>query len=230
VAGVAFVLHERKAPRPLIPLRYFRMRNFVFPLGARALVNFAYMGGFFLFPILMEGVYHYSETRAGLVSTARPLMFSLIAPVAGYAAVKVGERSLVVVGALALAVSMLVFTQLGTEPSLVVILVALALSGVGNGVSTPSTVSSASNEVAADELGVMSAAQQLITQIGIVAGIQVMVTVQASGGGGVGSLSSFHRAYAVGAVAAVLAGVCGFFMRDTPRTGGQVATADAPLR
>lgn len=230
VAGVAFVLHERKAPRPLIPLRYFRMRNFVFPLGARALVNFAYMGGFFLFPILMEGVYHYSETRAGLVSTARPLMFSLIAPVAGYAAVKVGERSLVVVGALALAVSMLVFTQLGTEPSLVVILVALALSGVGNGVSTPSTVSSASNEVAADELGVMSAAQQLITQIGIVAGIQVMVTVQASGGGGVGSLSSFHRAYAVGAVAAVLAGVCGFFMRDTPRTGGQEATADAPLR
>lgn len=229
VAGVAFVLHERKAPRPLIPLRYFRMRNFVFPLGARALVNFAYMGGFFLFPILMEGVYHYSETRAGLVSTARPLMFSLIAPVAGYAAVKVGERSLVVVGALALAVSMLVFTQLGTEPSLVVILVALALSGVGNGVSTPSTVSSASNEVAADELGVMSAAQQLITQIGIVAGIQVMVTVQASGGGGVGSLSSFHRAYAVGAVAAVLAGVCGFFMRNTPRTGSQEATVDAPL-
>jgi DHA2 family multidrug resistance protein-like MFS transporter len=229
VAGVAFVLHERKAPRPLIPLRYFRMRNFVFPLGARALVNFAYMGGFFLFPILMEGVYHYSETRAGLVSTARPLTFSLIAPVAGYAAVKVGERSLVVVGALALAVSMLVFTQLGTEPSLVVILVALALSGVGNGVSTPSTVSSASNEVAADELGVMSAAQQLITQIGIVAGIQVMVTVQASGGGGVGSLSSFHRAYAVGAVAAVLAGVCGFFMRNTPRTGSQEVSVEAPL-
>ena len=112
---------------------------------------------------------------------------------------------------------MLVFTQLGAQPSLVVILVALALSGVGNGLSTPSTASSASNEVAADELGVMSAAQQLITQIGIVAGIQVMVTVQASGHGGVGSLASFHRAYAVGAVGAVLAGVCGLFMRNTPR-------------
>ena len=76
--------------------------------------------------------------------------------------------------------SMVVFTQLGAQPSLVVIVVALALSGVGNGLSTPSTASSASNEVAGDELGVMSAAQQLITQIGIVAGIQVMVTVQAS--------------------------------------------------
>ncbi len=206
-------------PRPLIPLRYFRMRNFVFPLGARTFVNFSYMGGFFLFPILMERVYGYSETRAGLVSTARPLMFSVVAPIAGYAAVKVGERLSTVAGAVALLVSMLVFTQLGAEPSLVVILVALALSGVGNGLSTPATAASASNEVAPDELGVMSAAQQLITQIGIVAGIQVMVTVQASGHGGVGSLASFHRAYAVGAIGAVLAGLCGLFMRNTPGHG-----------
>ncbi|HEY7916350.1 MAG TPA: MFS transporter, partial [Acidimicrobiales bacterium] len=60
-AGASFVVHERRAPNPLIPLRYFRMRNFVFPLGARAFTNFSYMGGFFLFPILMERVYGYSE-------------------------------------------------------------------------------------------------------------------------------------------------------------------------
>jgi MFS family permease len=228
-AAVAFVLHEQRAARPLIPLRYFRMRNFVLPVGAQTLLSFAYMGGFFLFPILMESVYHDSETRAGLISTARPLVFSLLAPVAGYAAVKVGERSLVMAGALAMALSMAVFTQLGSTPSLAVIVVALALSGMGNGLSTPATVSSASNQMAPGELGVMSAAQQLINQIGIVAGIQVMVTVEASKGGGVGTLASFHRAYAVGAVAAGLAGVCGFFMRNTQRDraapgAGQAAT------
>jgi MFS family permease len=219
VLGVVFVLHERRTPLPLIPLRYFRMRNFVFPLGARTFVNFSYMGGFFLFPILMERVYGYSETRAGLVSTARPLLFSVVAPIAGYAAVKVGERFSTVAGAVALTASMVLFTRLGAEPSLFVILITLALSGVGNGLSTPATAASASNEVSADELGVMSAAQQLVTQIGIVAGIQVMVTVQASAHGGVGSLASFHRAYAVGAVGAVLAGALGFFMRDTPGHG-----------
>ncbi len=217
VAGIGFVVHERLTDHPLIPLRYFTLRNFTFPLGVRALINFSYMGGFFLFPILMERVYGYSETRAGLVSTARPLMFSLIAPVAGYAAVRIGERVSALAGAAIVTASMLVFTQLGAEPSLAVILVALALSGIGIGIATPSTAASASNEVAADELGVMSAAQQLITQIGVVAGIQVMVTVQASGHGGVGSLASFHRAYAVGAVVAALAGVSGWFMRDTPR-------------
>jgi len=228
VIGVAFVLHERRAPRPLIPLHYFKKRNFVFPLGARAFVNFAYMGGFFLFPILMERVYGYSETGAGLLSTARPLMFSLSAPIAGYAAVKVGERWSVVAGAGALFVSMLVFTQVGADPSVVLIIVALALSGLANGVSTPSTASSAANEVAPDELGVMSAAQLLITQIGIVAGIQVMVTVQASSKGGAGSLTSFHQAYAVGAVVALAACVCGFFVKDTPR-GSPTAPQDVAL-
>jgi MFS family permease len=225
---VAFVLHERTAARPLIPLHYFRRRNFVFPLGARAMVNFAYMGGFFLFPILMERIYGYSETSAGLLSTARPLVFSLSAPIAGYAAVKVGERWSIVVGAGALFVSMLVFTQVGADPSVVLIIVALALSGLGNGVSTPSTASSAANEVAEDELGVMSAAQLLITQIGIVAGIQTMVTVQASSHGGTGDLASFHTAYLVGALVALGAVVCGFFVKNTPR-GARTAPVDVAV-
>ena len=215
--GVLFVLQERRTDHPLIPLRYFRLRNFVFPLGARTLANFSYMGGFFLFPLLAEGVYGYSETKAGLVSTARPLLFSVIAPVAGYATVVVGERLSTVVGALVLTGSMVVFTQVGLHPSLVVLLVALALSGAGIGIATPATTASASNEVSADELGVMSAAQQLVTQIGVVAGIQVMVTVQSSAHGGIGSLGAFHRAFVVGAVVAASAALCGVFMRDTPR-------------
>jgi MFS family permease len=152
-------------------------------------------------------------------------MFSLSAPIAGYAAVKVGERWSIVAGAGVLTVSMLVFTQVGANPSVVLIIMALALSGLGIGVSTPSTASSAANEVAEDELGVMSAAQLLITQIGVVAGIQVMVTVQASSHGGAGTLASFHTAYLVGALVAFAALVCGFFVKDTPR-GQRAAPVD----
>jgi MFS family permease len=227
-AGIWFVVQEQRTDHPLIPLRYFRMRNFTFPLAAKALTNFSYMGGFFLFPLLMEGIYGYSETRAGLVSTARPLLFSIIAPVAGYTAVVIGERISTVVGTLTLAGSMVVFTQIGAHPSLVVILIALALSGAGIGIATPSTTSSSSNQVDLDELGVMSAAQQLVTQVGVVAGIQVMVTVQASAHGGVGSLASFHRAYLVGLVVALAATVCAFFMRNTPRPGRGKAAEGEP--
>ena len=227
-AGTWFVIQEQRTAHPLIPLRYFRLRNFTFPLAAKTLTNFSYMGGFFLFPLLMEGIYGYSETRAGLVSTARPLLFSVIAPVAGYTAVVIGERISTVVGTLILAGSMVVFTQIGLHPSLVVIFIALALSGAGIGIVTPSTTSSSSNEVALEELGVMSAAQQMVTQIGVVAGIQVMVTVQASAHGGVGSLASFHRAYLVGVVVALSAAVCAVLMRNTPRPGRRKAMAGRP--
>jgi MFS family permease len=224
-AGIGFVIQEQRTDHPLIPLRYFRMRNFTFPLAAKTFTNFSYMGGFFLFPLLMEGIYGYSETRAGLVSTARPLLFSIIAPVAGYTAVVIGERISTVVGTLILAGSMVVFTQIGVHPSLVVIFIALALSGAGIGIVTPSTTSSSSNEVALEELGVMSAAQQMVTQIGVVAGIQVMVTVQASAHGGVGSLASFHRAYLVGVVVTLAATACAVLMRNTPRPGRAKAVA-----
>ena len=116
-AGRVFVLHERRTPRPLIPLRYFRMRNFVFPLGARTFVNFSYMGGFFLFPILMERVYGYSETP-GRSGVHRPAAHVL----AGgpdrrlRRGARWGSGVSVVAGAVALTVSMVVFTQLGAEP------------------------------------------------------------------------------------------------------------------
>jgi len=114
---------------------------------------------------------------------------------------------------------MALFAHLDAHPSIVIIVVALALSGTGIGIVTPSTAASASNEVAADQLGVMSAAQQLVTQIGVVAGIQVMVTVVSSGHGGASTLRSFHAAFLVGLVAALAAAACGLFMRNTPRPG-----------
>jgi MFS family permease len=237
VALAAFVRSERRHPSPLIPVAYFRRRNFVLPMGTRAFGNFAYFGGFFLFPLLMEQVFHYSETQVGLVSVARPLVFSLSAPVAGYMAARVGERTSSVVGAAAIMGSMVLFALLGAGGSLLVVVLALVLSGLGMGVASPSTSATQANEVDPSELGVMSAAQQLSAQIGEVAGIQVVVTVQetlARHRAGVSShapahasalLGSFHTAFWVGAGVAVAGLVCSVFIRDFERGGDRTSGA-----
>ncbi|MHB1583750.1 MAG: MFS transporter [Acidimicrobiales bacterium] len=231
VALAVFVRRERRHPSPLIPVAYFRRRNFVLPMGTRAFGNFAYFGGFFLFPLLMEQVFHYSETQVGLVSVARPLVFSLSAPVAGYMAARVGERTSSAVGAAAIVVSMVLFALLGAGGSLLVVVLALVLSGLGMGVASPSTSATQANEVDPSELGVMSATQQLSAQVGEVAGIQVVVTVQetlARHRAGVSSrgtahasalLGSFHTAFWVGAGVAVAGLVCSVFIRDFERVG-----------
>ena len=110
---VLFVWRELTFATPLIPTKYWSRRNFVFPMGMRGFSNFAYFGGFFLFPLLMEQVYGYSVTEVGFVSVARPLVFAISAPIAGYMTVRTGERFATVAGAASVLVSMVLFATLG---------------------------------------------------------------------------------------------------------------------
>jgi len=196
---------------PLIPLEYLRRRNFMFPMGARAFTNFAYFGGFFLFPLLAEQVYGYSISKVGFVSVARPLLFAVCSPVAGYLTVRTGERLASMVGAVAVLASMVLFALLTPSSGLVVLVIALTLSA---------------NEVAEAEYGVMSSAQLLATQVGEVAGIQVVLTVQESitrHGGlenvhhGAALLHSFQIPFWIAAGVAAAGVACTFFVRAMAR-------------
>jgi MFS family permease len=240
LAGL-FVRRELTFATPLIPTRYWRRRNFMFPLGMQGFSSFAYFGGFFLFPLLMEQVYGYSVSEVGFVSVARPLVFAISSPIAGYMAVRTGERFATVVGATAVLGSMLVFATLGPSSGLEIMVLALALSGLGMGVALPSTSSTMANEVAASEYGVMSAAQLMATQVGEVAGIQVVLTLQESLARHAGLenvhhstklLHSFQVGFWVAAFMAAAGVACATFMRPLARgagTGAAVGPAEARL-
>ena len=224
-----FVWRELTFATPLIPTRYWRRRNFVFPMGLQGFSNFAYFGAFFLFPLLMEQVYGYSVSEVGFVSVARPLVFALSSPIAGYMTVRTGERRAAVVGATSVLVSMVVFATLAPSSGLGIIIVALALSGLGMGISLPAASSTMANEVAASEYGVMSAAQLMSSQVGEVAGIQVVLTLQESISRHAGLqnvhhstklLHSFQIGFWVAALVAGLAVLCALFMRPLARGGG----------
>ena len=95
-----------------MPTTYWRRRNFMFPMGTKAFSSFAYFGGFFLFPLLMEQVYGYSVSQVGFISVARPLIFAISAPIAGYMTVRTGERTATLFGAGSLLLSMILFATL----------------------------------------------------------------------------------------------------------------------
>ncbi len=226
ILAVVFVRQQLTFATPLMPTTYWRRRNFTFPMGTKAASSFAYFGGFFLFPLLMEQVYGYSVSQVGFISVARPLIFAISAPIAGYMTVRTGERTATLFGAGSLLVSMILFATLTESAGLAIILIALALSGLGMGVSNPATSATMSNELAASEYGVMSAAQLLATQVGEVAGIQAVLTIQESIARRSGLanvhhspalLHSFSVAFWVGAGVAALAVVCGLFIRSMPR-------------
>jgi EmrB/QacA subfamily drug resistance transporter len=209
LSALAFVFVERRAPEPLLPLDYLRRRNFAFPIGAQALANFAYMGGFILAPQLLAHFFSYGEEHIGFIVLTRPLAFSITAPIAGYLAVKAGERSAAVLGSAAVVASMFIFAAVGFGSSDLLVITALVLSGVGLGISSPSVAASVANSVDEESLGIASATQQLMTQVGVVTGIQLMKTVQTT--------ASYHTAYIVGACVGLGAVVCGAFVRSATR-------------
>jgi len=236
--GVLFVWREATFDTPLVPTTYWRRRNFMFPLGTKAFTSFAYFGGFFLFPLLMEQVYGYSVSQVGFLSVARPLVFALSAPIAGYMTVRTGERTATLLGTGSLLISMIVFATLSLSSGLPLIVMALALSGLGMGVSTPATSSTMSNELAESEYGVMSAAQLLAAQVGEVAGIQIVLTIQESLAKSAGSGTEAHHAetllhsfavpFGLTAVVAALGVVCALFIRPLARPSGSPAVAVSP--
>ena len=223
VCGGLFRAAERRASDPIFPLAYLRKRNFVFPIAAQSFANFAYLGGFFLTPLLLEYSFGYlhNQSVVGFLSLPRPIVFSTIAPFAGYLAVRVGERSLAVVGTTAVVLSMGVFALAGHSTGIALVEVALALSGLGLGVASPSLSATVSNEFSLEDLGTAAASQQLMNQLGTVAGIQVMETVYDAvvrGHHGAGAtLHAFHVAYLVGGAVAILGVVGAVMSRSTPR-------------
>ena len=210
-----FVRVESRASAPLLPLAYLRRRNFTVPILTQVFTNFAYMGGFIITPLLLEGVFGYGETRAGSLLISRPLAFAIAGPLMGYLAVRTGERVAAVGGAFAVFVSMIGLSTLAPGSSDLVVIGALALSGVGLGMSAPALVAAIANTVDDADLGVVGATQQMMTQFGVVVGIQVMQSTQAARESVVGEVDAFRDAYLVGAAAALVGLGFAFLVRST---------------
>lgn len=210
-----FVRVESRAVAPLLPLEYLRRRNFSIPILTQVFTNFAYMGGFIITPLFLQDIFGYGEAKTGSLLIARPLAFAVAGPVMGYLAARTGERFAAVGGAVAVLASMFGMASLGAGSSDLLVVGFLGLSGIGLGMSAPALVAAIANAVDDDDLGVVGATQQMMTQFGVVVGIQVMQSTQAARAGAVGAEASYGEAYLVGAAAAALGLAFAFFVRSS---------------
>lgn len=225
----AFVRREQRVDSPLVRIDYFRRRNVAAPVATNFATNFAYMGGFILTPFLLSEVFGYGETRIGLLSIARPALFAISGPLCAVLARRVGERQAAMAGAAGLVASMVILGSVGGSSSDLLVVFALGLSGIGMGISTPAMNATVANAVDPEDLGVASAASQLMSQVGTVAGIQIMQTVQVAREGADGLAGSYHAAYLVGAVVAGLGIVASSFVRRSEPQPDERADADDEL-
>ena len=221
VVGFAtFVAVERRVEAPLLPLAYVRRRNFSVPIASQFFTNFAYMGAFAITPLLLQNEFGHTATEAAWLSIPRPLVFAVAGPVAGYLTVRVGERSAGVFGAAAIAASMVALSTLDPSDTSWAVIGALALSGLGMGAASPAMAASVANAVDDHDLGIAGATQQMVNQIGVAIGIQLMLAVQTAREEVVGAVDAYGEAYLLAAVMASIGVVFATFVRSSRRDEG----------
>jgi EmrB/QacA subfamily drug resistance transporter len=222
---VGFVMVERRVESPLFPLAWLSRPNFLFPCLAGFGLNFAYMGAFFLTPLFFERALGYSVAATALLQVVRPLVLAVSAPAAGYMADRRGERFVTLLGCLAMAASMICFYALRPGSGVVLILAGLVFAGLANGVSYPAIAASVANSIEPELMGTASGGLQVASQIGTVAGIQVMESIQVARQHGAGVAGSFSEAFLAGLVLVGLAAVAAGFMRPTARRARRTGRA-----
>lgn len=214
VAVAGFVVVERRATHPLLPLHYFRMREFTIPMVTQAFCQVAYQGGFVLIPLMLSQLYGYTATHISLLTIGRPLMWGLAGPLSAWLVVRGGSRRVVVGGVLVNVLACLALTRIGRGTSQAEIVLLLGFAGVGVGVIVAPLMAMLTTSVGTHDLGVAAATSQMMVQIGSAGGVQLMQTIQVSRLAHDGIAGSYHAAFVAAAAVSSLALVAAVRIRD----------------
>lgn len=193
IAAAAFVVIERRAIAPLLPLHLLNRRRFVLPLGAEFFAGAAYMGAFVITPLFLRGVLDWQLSSVALVMLLRPVALSISSPGGGYLGGRFGEQRTALGGLILLTVSMGLFGVAAQGGFVILVAVALVVQGTGMGVYGPPIGAIYVNSVDDDAIGMATATQRMVQQIGNALGISLLTSVY----GGISTASAFSRAYLV---------------------------------
>lgn len=216
----SFVKIEQRAEQPMLRLDYFRRKNFTGPLIANPLSQFAYMGGFVIAPLLLDELFGYTVSIIALVLLARPLVYSVMSPLGGRLATKVGERVMILAGSVLMVASMLSWVVGARWVNLPMIFVGLVLSGLAMGLASPSFATTVAAAVDDGDLGIANAMGATVMNIGMLTGIQTMFLVLGDGR----SPNDFGMVFLFGGIVAAV-GIIGGLMVTSSSTSDTVSDA-----
>jgi EmrB/QacA subfamily drug resistance transporter len=209
----AFVLRERRAAEPMLPLRLFRIRAFT----AANLTGFFASGAIFSAAFLTAQYFQlglgYSPLATGLRLlpwTATPVV---VAPLAGALADRIGARPLLVAGLVMQAAGLAWVASLATTTAgggYARFVVPLVIAGVGVSMTLPAVPAAALGAVLPGDVGRASGVNNTLQRFGSAFGIALVSAVFAANGhfGSVASFTSGYRpAMAVSAAISLLGAV-----------------------
>lgn len=176
--GLYFV--ERRAAEPILPLNLFSDRLFAVATLQGLLAGWAMFGSTNFVPLFGQAVMGLGATAAGSLLTPQMLCWVLASIAGSRLLLRVGYRTVAVVGMVLLTIGTFLMTRIASAPSVIFAGISLAIMGAGMGLAMPAFLIAVQNEVRREMLGAATATLQFSRNIGGTLGVSVMGAILAT--------------------------------------------------
>ncbi|WP_114558740.1 MFS transporter [Desertihabitans aurantiacus] len=223
----AFVCIERRHRDPLIPLGELRSRRLVGANAAALAWACATIGWQFVAVLFLQREQGYDPLMTGLGIVPMGLAIIVAARVAGRLIPRWGEGWTAATGLLVQGAGIVLFLRAGADADYATVLLpALVIHGIGNGLSFSSLNLAAVSALPDDKQGLASGLVTSAVQIGSGVGVAVLGLVLTAAGTGVGAYhTTFLAAAAFSLIGAVVAATALRVTRGPERYGTSDAAA-----
>lgn len=208
IAGATlFVLRERRAADPLVPLGMLATPVVRVASAGMFLVTAALFGVTVFIPVLLQASAGFSPTEAGLLLATMTIGLLLVTSVAGRRIMQTGRmRRLPVIGASAMAAALVVLALNAPSASVPVVILGLLVFGGGFGLTTQLLVAAVQNAVERTQIGVATATTTFFRAFGGATGAAALGAVFAAGNASVGDAvqTALFTAAGIAALAALI--------------------------
>jgi EmrB/QacA subfamily drug resistance transporter len=179
--SLLFVLQERRASEPILPLRLFRRSTFALANSAGFVLGLVMFGSIIFIPLYLQIVKGASPTKSGLLML--PMMAGIITTsvASGRAMSRIGRyKWFPVAGSLVLTAGMFLFTQVHVDSALWVAFGDMVVVGVGLGLCMQSLILAVQNSVTMRDMGAGTAAATFFRSLGGAFGVAILGAVLTS--------------------------------------------------
>ena len=232
--AVAFVLQERRAPEPILPLDLFRNRSFAVAQVALFGVGAAIFGTIMFVPLFVQQVLGESATSSGAILTPLMLGWITASALSGQIVSRTGHyRPVLLAGPPIMATGF--YLLAGMDPSATAFEAtrAVVIVGVGTGLLMQNFTVVVQNAVPRTLMGTATASTQFFRSIGATAGVTGMGAImlarlgssEAATASPAELANALHPAFALGILLCALTFVATLFLPHTELR----ATMDDPV-
>jgi len=238
---ILFYKWELKYPYPLFNMCLLKQKYLNLSIAAGFMTSFVLTGTIFLLPFYLELVMNYSTDIAGLIILLPTMLIIFVGPLSGRISDRIGSKLPSIVGAICLAIALLVLTILNPTQGkygILLVLIALLMRSLSDGMFSPANNKLVMSHSPPGMMGSVSSLLNTAKYLGLVMGVVIFetifdstvshISVNAEGAISTGAfqfsvpvetlITGFHNAFLIGAIISILIIITTLLSKENPLT------------